>query len=110
MYVLGIQDMRVHLGSYRSGDGFGPANLVATVGAFLTALGVLVVAADLLVSVIGRRGRRAGDDPWDGHTLEWVTSSPPPSHNFDRLPEVRSEAPALDLRAASGSTTPAEEP
>jgi len=36
-------------------------------------------------------------DPWQGHTLEWATASPPPPHNFDVLPEVRSERPLLDL-------------
>ncbi|HEX2042400.1 MAG TPA: cbb3-type cytochrome c oxidase subunit I [Acidimicrobiales bacterium] len=102
MFVLGIQNMRVHLFTYESGDDFGPANLVATVGAVVTVLGVAVLALDLLVSVIARRGRRADGDPWQGHTLEWATSSPPPGHNFDRLPEIRSEAPLLDLRTAAG--------
>jgi cytochrome c oxidase subunit 1 len=103
MFVLGIQDMRVHLFTYESGDDFGPANIVATVGAVVTVLGVALLALDLVVSVIARKGRRADDDPWQGHTLEWATSSPPPSHNFDRLPEVRSEAPLLDRRAAAAA-------
>jgi cytochrome c oxidase subunit 1 len=43
----------------------------------------------------------AGDDPWQGQTLEWATSSPPPPLNFERpLPPVRSFAPLLDLREA----------
>jgi cytochrome c oxidase subunit 3 len=37
----------------------------------------------------------AGDDPWEGNTLEWATVSPPPPYNFDRLPEIRSERPAV---------------
>ena len=45
-----------------------------------------------------RRGRPAGDDPWEGNSLEWVTTSPPPSHNFHHLPEVHSERPAFDHR------------
>jgi cytochrome c oxidase subunit 1 len=101
MFVLGYQDMHVHLATYASDDRFRPANLVASVGAAITALGVLVLALDLVVNVVGRRGRAAVADPWGGHTLEWATSSPPPSHNFDRLPDVRSEAPMLDL-----ATTP----
>jgi hypothetical protein len=38
----------------------------------------------------------AGDNPWDGHTLEWFTTSPPPHHNFYRLPQIRSERPTWD--------------
>jgi cytochrome c oxidase subunit 1 len=41
----------------------------------------------------------AGDDPWQANTLEWYTSSPPPPHNFDSLPPIRSERPLADLRA-----------
>ena len=71
-----------------------------------TRLGMLLLLAAALVgSVAARRGRPAGDDPWDGHTLEWATSSPPPSHNFERLPEVRSETPVLDMRESAGPAT-----
>ncbi|MGI9023371.1 MAG: cytochrome c oxidase subunit I [Acidimicrobiales bacterium] len=103
MFVLGIQDMPVHQAGFDADGDFGSANLVSSIGAVVTAVGVLAFAFDLAVNVIGRRGRPAGDDPWSGHTLEWATSSPPPSYNFDRLPEIRSEAPMLDLR-----TTPAD--
>jgi cytochrome c oxidase subunit 1 len=43
-----------------------------------------------------RRGEPAGDNPWDGHTLEWSTTSPPPEHNFTWLPPIRSERPTFD--------------
>ena len=42
--------------------------------------------------------RPAGDDPWEGNTLEWATTSPPPPYNFDRLPEIRCERPLFDLK------------
>jgi heme/copper-type cytochrome/quinol oxidase subunit 1 len=45
-----------------------------------------------------RSGAPAGDDPWEGNTLEWATSSPPPPYNFDHLPEIRSERPVFDNR------------
>jgi len=62
-----------------------------------------VIAASMLpflwnVLVSLRNGKIAGDDPWEGNTLEWATSSPPPPYNFDRLPLIRSERPLFDLR------------
>jgi hypothetical protein len=45
-----------------------------------------------------RGGIRAGHDPWGGTTLEWFTLSPPPAHNFDVVPDVRSGEPLLDIR------------
>jgi cytochrome c oxidase subunit I len=45
-----------------------------------------------------RSGRRAGNDPWKGNTLEWFTQSPPPPNNFDVIPRVRSVEPMKDIR------------
>ena len=46
------------------------------------------------------RGVRAGSDPWGGETLEWLAPSPPPPHNFDVIPDVRSAEPLRDIRDA----------
>jgi len=48
----------------------------------------------------------AGDDPWEGNSLEWMTTSPPPEHNFDSLPEIHSERPAFDARMLRASFKP----
>ena len=48
----------------------------------IIALGVAVFLVNVVVSL--RRRVPAGDDPWQGHTLEWATSSPPPPLNFER--------------------------
>jgi len=45
-----------------------------------------------------RGPRDAGPDPWDGNTLEWATSSPPPPYNFDEIPPIRSERPLFELK------------
>jgi cytochrome c oxidase subunit I len=66
------------------------------VGAFLTGVSVLIFLWNFFRSI--RNGEPAGDDPWEGNSLEWVTTSPPPSHNFHHLPEVHSERPAFDYR------------
>jgi heme/copper-type cytochrome/quinol oxidase subunit 1 len=70
-------------------------NVVATAGAYLMLLGAIVFVANIAVSA--RRKVPAGDNPWHGYTLEWATSSPPPEHNFDRLPPIRSARPLYDV-------------
>jgi len=61
-------------------------NLIATVGAGLIACSIVLFVLNVLQSSIG--GERAGPDPWDGRTLEWLIASPPPAWNFSRIPTV----------------------
>lgn len=100
MYVLGLQHMHIHLATYPADKSWEPANVAATVGAAIVGLAVLVLIVNVVVSIVLRHGREAGANPWDGHTLEWATTSPPPLHNFHAVPEVKSESPVLDLAAA----------
>jgi cytochrome c oxidase subunit 1 len=83
---------------------FGDLNLLSSIGAGVIALGVLVFLANVWVSL--RHRVAAGEDPWGAQTLEWATSSPPPRHNFDSLPEVGSYAPLLDRRQKAGAKAP----
>jgi cytochrome c oxidase subunit 1 len=71
-------------------------NLVSSLGSFILAVGVLLTLINVVISV--RRGRRAGNDPWQGNTLEWFVPSPPPPNNFDVIPRVRSVEPMKDIR------------
>ncbi len=100
MLLLGVQDMLVHTSTFDSGDDWALGNLIVSAGAAIVGLGLIVLLLDLLTSILGRRGRAAGADPWGGQTLEWATPSPPPIHNFDALLEIRSGTPLLDLRTA----------
>ncbi|HET7720633.1 MAG TPA: cbb3-type cytochrome c oxidase subunit I, partial [Acidimicrobiales bacterium] len=78
-------------------------NVASTIGGAILALGVAGFVA-LFVGAV-RSDDLPGDDPWDGHTLEWATSSPPPTGNFASLPEITSEAPLYDARHRSEEGT-----
>ena len=95
-HVLGAKGMPRRVADYLPEDGFTFLNRVSTVGAIIMALSVFPLAWNIWRSL--RRGELAGDDPWEGHTLEWATSSPPPPHNFDGLPPIRSNRPVWDQR------------
>jgi heme/copper-type cytochrome/quinol oxidase subunit 1 len=82
--------------TYRESDDFGVLNMISTIGSFILGVGVLVFVWNVIRTL--RHGRRAGNDPWDGQTLEWATSSPPPERNFESLPPIRSERPLWDQK------------
>jgi cytochrome c oxidase subunit 1/cytochrome c oxidase subunit I+III len=56
----------------------------------------MLVVGNLAVSLV--RGEPAGSNPWDGDTLEWATSSPPPPYNYAVIPTVTSPYPMWDKR------------
>jgi cytochrome c oxidase subunit I+III len=89
MHTLGLKGMPRRVYTYLAETGWGPLNLLATVGAVVIGAGVLVFIANVITSY--RKGALAGDDPWGADSLEWATSSPPPSYLFERLPTVRGQ-------------------
>ena len=85
--------------TYLPADGFTTENLISSIGAGLLGLGAMVFILNM-GETLGRPST-APPDPWEGHTLEWATSSPPPTFNFSLrypVPPVHSYAPLLDLR------------
>jgi cytochrome c oxidase subunit I len=92
MHQLGLDGMPRRVYTYDEATGWGPLNLVATVGAWVLGLGVAITLVNALVA--WRRGAIAGPDPWRADGLEWTTSSPPPSYNFRDLPTVCDRYPA----------------
>ncbi len=104
MHFLGLMGMPRRVYTYPDLPGWAMLNLVATIGAFVLTLAMLVFAWNVVMSF--RRGRLAGPNPWDAWTLEWATASPPPEHNFlSPLPPVTSARPLWDLRHESASAS-----
>ncbi len=94
-HILGLDGMARRVASYTEADGWGGLNLVSTVGAFVQGVAILPFLWNVWRS--RTHGQLAGENPWDGHTLEWWTTSPPAAENFDRpLPPIRSERPVWD--------------
>src|SRR5271154_1387905 len=96
MHVPGILGMPRRIYTYEPGRGWDHWNLIVTIGVFFQAAGILAFVANLLWSWF--KGREAGSDPWDGWTLEWSTTSPPPDYNFAVVPTVYSRRPLWDLK------------
>ncbi|HEY5426264.1 MAG TPA: cytochrome c oxidase subunit I [Candidatus Tumulicola sp.] len=96
MHFLGDMGMPRRVYTYAPLPGWGTLNLIASVGAAIMAIGVLLFAYDVVTTFFSRR--YAGADPWGGYTLEWWTSSPPPEFNFTSLPPIRSERPVFDAK------------
>jgi cytochrome c oxidase subunit 1 len=90
MHILGLNGMPRRTYQYGAGLGWDTWNLVATVGAVVIFVSFVVFAWNIIRTHFLARGTLAGDDPWDGRTLEWTISSPPPVHNFDVVPVVHS--------------------
>jgi cytochrome c oxidase subunit 1 len=87
MHILGGEGMPRRIYHYAPDMGWNATNMLVTVGAFIMALSVLVLLINIFMTM--RNGEAAGNDPWDGRSLEWKVPSPPPEYNFRDIPVVR---------------------
>ncbi len=95
-HVLGVLGMPRRVYTYPDLPYFGTLNLISSLGAFLMMFSIMVLFWNIFISL--RKGKIAGDNPWNAWTLEWATTSPPALQNFDLVPPVRSLRPLWDLK------------
>jgi cytochrome c oxidase subunit 1 len=94
-HSAGLSGMPRRIYEY-SESGWTAYNLISSAGSWVLGLSVLLIIVNVVRSLT--HGRVAGPDPWKANTLEWFMPSPPPEHNFDTIPRVRSVEPMKDIR------------
>ncbi|MGZ3664971.1 MAG: cytochrome c oxidase subunit I [Ktedonobacterales bacterium] len=96
MHIMGLLGMPRRVYPFPAGLGWDGLNLASSVGAYIQGAAVLVFIMNWFVTV--RKPAIAPADPWDGFTLEWAVSSPPPPEGPEELPPVRSARPMWDAK------------
>jgi cytochrome o ubiquinol oxidase subunit 1 len=98
LYVLGLMGMTRRMQHYDN-PAWRPWLLIAAFGAAVILVGIMLMIAQLVVSIRNREALRdETGDPWNGRSLEWATASPPPAFNFAVLPDVQGEEPYWTIK------------
>jgi cytochrome c oxidase subunit 1 len=98
-YQLGAIGMPRRYADYAATSGLVELNALSSLGSAILGLGTIPFL--LAVVLAFRRPPDQPPDPWEANSLEWFTTSPPPHHDFDALPPIRSERPVFDAREAA---------
>jgi cytochrome c oxidase subunit I len=96
MHISGMLGMPRRIFTYPADRGWELWNQLSTIGASIQVPSFAIFVVNLIWSL--KKGKSAGQDPWNAWTLEWATTSPPPPYNFDEIPIVRSRRPLWDLK------------
>ena len=106
-HFLGLMGMPRRYWVFLEDQGLDLGNMISTIGAFFMAFGVIVFIINAIYTA--KKGDPAPADPWDGRTLEWSISSPPPYYNFEQLPLVRGLDPLwIEKMEGKGKILPGE--
>jgi cytochrome o ubiquinol oxidase subunit 1 len=110
LYAVGLLGMTRRMQHYAD-TSWQPYMLVAEVGAIVILLGIVATIAQLVVSIRNRRALRdLTGDPWNGRTLEWSTTSPPPAYNYAVMPNVEGADAYWNMKQRGPGPTPEYEP
>ncbi len=87
-HIAGMLGMPRRIQTYPEGIGLELWNMMSTIGSWIMGVGLILILINVIQGL--RSPKNAGNDPWDGRTLEWTTSSPPAFYNFKVQPVVNS--------------------
>jgi cytochrome o ubiquinol oxidase subunit I len=89
LFILGFMGATRRLDSYASSTGWQPLFIISMIGFVIITFGIITQVQQIIVSIRERKNNRdLTGDPWNGRTLEWSTTSPPPFYNFAKIPQV----------------------
>ena len=94
-HFLGLLGMPRRVFTYPDLPYLGSLNMFSTLSSFILGFSIFLFIFNIFYSL--KKGKEAGDNPWDAWTLEWLTTSPPQLKNFDNVPFVKSRRPLWDL-------------
>jgi cytochrome c oxidase subunit I len=103
LHIVGLHGMPRRVYTYTAQMGWQPANLLATIGAFVIATGGVLFILNVFRSLQNAGG--ADDNPWEASSLEWAASSPPANYNFVHLPVVTDQHPLWVEEVKRGMVT-----
>ena len=98
IYIVGLMGTTRRM-RYLEDPSLQPYFVIAAIGALIILVGIAGFVIGLVVSVINREKLKVGNDPWDGRTLEWSTTSPPPAYNFAFTPVVHDLDAWYDMKS-----------
>ena len=93
-HFLGFMGMPRRVYTYPDLPGWSELNMISSAGALILGCSFLLFFVNLWVSA--QSGERSGNNPWDGWSLEWATTSPPPEENFESVPTIYTRRPLLE--------------
>jgi len=106
LYFLGMEGMTRRLNHYTN-PAWQPYLIIAAAGALVIGLGIFFQIIQVLYSLIYYKQHQTHTpDPWNGRTLEWSTTSPPPFYNFAIIPTVSTRDPFWEMKHTLSSTAP----